>query len=100
MDDPIQHEHPPGASPASARPTVAPAHPAPVTLVKGRHRWTFSCDAGSESSLLRRLSELARSEDIPFDYFDAALVSHQLSRRLKPGLFRIDMDEAGSRPAA
>lgn len=96
MDDPIQQNHSAGTSPSSA----APAQPAPVTLVKGRHRWSFSCDAGSEASLLRRLSELARSEDVPFDYFDAALVSHQLSRRLKPGLFRIDMDEAGSRPAA
>jgi hypothetical protein len=72
----------------------------PVTLVKGRHRWSFACDAGSEPALLRRLSEMAASDKFPFDFFDAALVSHQLSRRLKPGLFRIDPDSADSRPAA
>lgn len=95
MDDPRQHDDP--AAPADA--PAPPAFPA-VTLVKGRHRWSFSCDAGSEPSLLRRLNELARCEEVPFDFFDAALVSHQLSRRLKPGLFRIDMDEVDTRPAA
>lgn len=65
----------------------------PVTLVKGGHTWTFSCDSGSEPELLRRLSELARGGDVPFDWFDAAIVSHQLNKRLKPGLFRIDGQE-------
>jgi hypothetical protein len=96
MDDPRQHDEP--AAPAQAQ--APSALPVPVTLVKGRHRWSFSCDAGSEPSLLRRLNELARCEEVPFDFFDAALVSHQLSRRLKPGLFRIDMDEVDTRPAA
>ena len=62
----------------------------PLTLVKGVHTWTFSCEAGDEAVLLARLSELARGPGVPFDWFDAALVSHQLSNRLKPGLFRID----------
>ncbi|MFN7022235.1 MAG: hypothetical protein ACK4WH_13035 [Phycisphaerales bacterium] len=75
--------------------TLSPANstiPArePVTLVKGIHRWTFSCDAGDEPELLRRLSELASRQDAPFDWFDAALVTHQLNRRLMPGLRRID----------
>lgn len=61
-----------------------------MTLVKGPHRWRFACEAGSEAALLRRLSELAGQPGIPFDWFDAALVSHQLSKRLKPGLHRID----------
>lgn len=73
----------------------APALREPVTLVKGPHRWMFACDAGEEPLLLKRLSELASDRAVPFDWFDAALVSHQLSKRLKPGLQRID----GSRPA-
>ncbi len=71
-----------------------PATREPVTLVKGSHRWSFVCDAGDEASLLKRLSELAGDRNVPFDWFDAALVSHQLSKRLKPGLNRID----GARP--
>lgn len=60
----------------------------PVTLIKGHHRWTFSCDPGDESVLLSYLSELATNPSVPFDWFDAALVSHQLSRRLTRGLAR------------
>lgn len=82
-----------------------PQHPAPiarepVTLAKGAHRWTFLCDAGDEPALLRRLSELAANPDVPFDWFDAALVSHQLSKRLRPGLKRIDAAPAPGAPAA
>jgi hypothetical protein len=62
----------------------------PVTLVKGSHRWTFTCETGEESALLKRLSELASDGDVPFDWFDAALVSHQLSKRLRPGINRIE----------
>jgi hypothetical protein len=76
-------------------PPPAPAAREPVTLTKGAHRWTFRCDAGDEPALLRRLSELAADPDAPFDWFDAALVSHQLSKRLRPGLQRIDTSPAG-----
>lgn len=79
------------AHPATQHPpSPAVAAPRPVTLVKGVHRWSFACDTGGEPALLLRLGELARSTDAPFDWFDAALVSHQLRKRLKPGLFRID----------
>ncbi len=60
----------------------------PVTLVKGAHRWTFSCEPGEEPALLRALTELAGDDGKPFDWFDAALVSHQLSKRLRSGLNR------------
>lgn len=66
------------------------AAPQPFTLIKGKHHWVFSCDPGDEAELLRCLSELASRPDVQFDWFDAALVSHQLSRRLKSGLARID----------
>lgn len=70
----------------------------PVTLVKGLHKWTFACDPGDEPELLRRLSELASGPDTPFDWFDAALVTHQLNRRLKAGLHRIDGGAAAPSP--
>lgn len=71
--------------------TESPIRRAPVTLVKGGHRWTFTCEQGEEPALLGRLAELARRADVPFDWFDAALVSHQLRRRLNAGLHRIDV---------
>jgi hypothetical protein len=83
----------------SGHPVPAPVNAAarePVTLVKGGHKWTFWCDAGDEPELLRRVTELARGEDVPFDWFDAALVTHQLSKRLKAGLYRIDGNSAGT----
>ncbi len=70
----------------------------PVVLVKGVHRWTFACERGDEKALLKRVSELARAESVPFDWFDAALVTHQLSERLRPGLIRVD--GAGNKPVS
>ena len=67
-----------------------------VTLTKGPHRWTFSCEPGHERSLLLRLADLARDAAVPFDWFDAALVSHQLRSRLLAGLSR----EEGPGPRA
>jgi len=82
--------------PSVSEPVGAGSLREPVTLVKGGHRWTFACDAGDEAELLRRVTELARGEDVPFDWFDAALVTHQLSKRLKAGLYRIDGNSAGT----
>jgi hypothetical protein len=76
--------------PGSPTPST-PDHHA-LTLIKGPHRWTFRCAAGEESALLERLAELARSKDAPFDWFDAALVSHQLRSRLNPGISRPESD--------
>ena len=61
-----------------------------VCLVKGRHRWEFSYRAGEEAGVLAAVSDLAGQEGVPFDWFDAALVGHQVARRLRAGLTRID----------
>lgn len=85
----------PGAQPV----TVNVSHTREcVTLSKGPHRWTFSCPPGEEKTLLMRLAELARSEEVPFDWFDAALVSHQLRNRLLPGLARNDPNRPNATP--
>ena len=86
-----------GGVPLPARVEVSPTREC-VTLSKGQHRWTFSCPSGDEQKLLVRLAELARSEDVPFDWFDAALVSHQLRNRLLPGLSRIDPERPANSP--
>jgi hypothetical protein len=77
--------------------TVSPSRER-VTLSKGPHRWTFSCEPGQERTLLMRLAELAGRDDVPFDWFDAALVSHQLRNRLLPGLARTDQVQANTTP--
>ena len=61
-----------------------------VTLAKGGHRWSFSCADGEERELLRSVTDLALRADAPFDWFDAALVGHQIARRLQSGLNRVD----------
>ena len=64
-----------------------------VTLVKGRHRWTFVCGKGDEQRLLTYVAGLAGREGAGFDLFDAALVSHQITGRLHSGLNRVDEEE-------
>lgn len=85
------HTHP---SPADSQ---ASPHTRSVTLLKGVHRWVFTCAPGEEQGLLACVSEMARRPDVPFDWFDAALVGHQIARRLPSGLNRVDssVDEVG-----
>ena len=59
-----------------------------VTLSKGDHRWSFSCDAGEQAQLLCAVQSLAREGDGEFDWLDAAVVSHQLARGLTSGLHK------------
>jgi hypothetical protein len=50
--------------------------------VKGRHHFYFRYEAGQESGVLNSLVELVNRRDIPFDWFDAAILSHQLGQHL------------------
>lgn len=85
-----ENTHASGGPAAKASVVTTCATRGTVTLSKGPHRWTFTCERGGEQDMLRRLAELARREDVPFDWFDAALVSHQLRSRLLPGLVRVE----------
>jgi hypothetical protein len=53
-----------------------------LSLVKGRHHFCFRYDAGQEAEVLNSLVELVHRRDIPFDWFDAAILSHQLGQHL------------------
>ena len=53
-----------------------------LSLVKGRHHFCFRYEAGQEASVLDSLVELVGRRDIPFDWFDAAILSHQLGQHL------------------
>lgn len=75
-------ESPTPNSPDNAR------SPMRVSLVKGRHRWVFECDRAGEAELVIRLGELAAARVGGFEWFDVALVTHQLNHRLKAGIVR------------
>lgn len=53
-----------------------------LSLVKGRHQFHFRYEPGQETGVLNSLVELVNRRDVPFDWFDAAILSHQLGQHL------------------
>ena len=53
-----------------------------LSLVKGRHHFCFKYEAGDEAKVLESLVEMVNRRDLPFDWFDAAVLSHQLGQHL------------------
>lgn len=53
-----------------------------LSLVKGEHRFFFRYRPGEETVVLQAVAEMANCRDVPFDWFDAAVVSHQLGQQL------------------
>ena len=50
-----------------------------VVLMKGEHCWKIRWDSGEEDLLVAVVSDLAADEQIEFDWFDAAMVRHQVA---------------------
>jgi len=59
-----------------------PTDPNQLTLVKNGQRYVFRCEPGQEPELLEQLAELAKNPDSEIDWFDAAVLSHQVGVRL------------------
>ncbi len=57
-----------------------------LSLVKGQHQFCFRYEVGDEQKLLDSLVELVQRRDVPFDWFDAAVLSHQLGQHLSKEL--------------
>ena len=53
-----------------------------LSLVKGSHQFQFKYEVGEEQRVLDALVELVHRRDVPFDWFDAAVLSHQLGQHL------------------
>ena len=53
-----------------------------LSLIKGRHQFRFKYEAGEESIVLDALVDLVNSREHAFDWFDAAVLSHQLGQHL------------------
>ncbi len=53
-----------------------------LSLVKGQDRFVFRYDPGSEEDVLDAFVDMANEQKNNFDWFDAAVLSFQLSRQL------------------
>ena len=54
-----------------------------VALVKGKHRYLFRYQQGSEIQTLDAFVSLAADTQSDFDWFDAAVLSYQISREFQ-----------------
>ena len=74
-----------GSAPKS-KTQVAPGKnevaPRTLSLVKGQHRFCFTYRPGEESNVLDSLVSMVHRRELPFDWFDAAVLSHQLGQHL------------------
>lgn len=57
-----------------------------LSLVKGNHRYVFRYQAGREADIISSFAEMASDTDQEFDWFDAAVLSYQMGRRLEMDL--------------
>ena len=53
-----------------------------LSLMKGKHHFCFRYEKGDETQVLEALVELVNRKEHAFDWFDAAVMSHQLGQHL------------------
>ena len=53
-----------------------------LSLVKGKQQFCFRYEVGGEGQVLDALVDMVNRRDLSFDWFDAAVVSHQLGQHL------------------
>lgn len=60
-----------------------------LSLVKGEERFVFRYPPGHEAEIIDAFASLAADESSQFDWFDAAVLSYQMGRRLETELDQI-----------
>ena len=60
-----------------------------LSLVKGEERFVFRYQAGQEAEIIDTFASLASDQSSRFDWFDAAVLSYQMGRRLETELDQI-----------
>ena len=60
-----------------------------LSLVKGEERFIFRYQSGQEAEVIDAFASLASNQDSRFDWFDAAVLSYQMGRRLETELDQI-----------
>ena len=53
-----------------------------LNLVKGKQQFCFRYEVGQESKVLESLIDMVNRRELAFDWFDAAVMSHQLGQHL------------------
>ncbi len=53
-----------------------------IRLTKNGHDFRLAYQQGEEAHVLSTLAEMVARRDLPFDWFDAAVMSHQLGEHL------------------
>ncbi len=53
-----------------------------VILLKRGHRWVFRYSTGDELRVMNELAAMAEDPTSPLDWFDAAMLSHQMGQLL------------------
>ena len=53
------------------------------SLVKGEERFVFRYQVGNEADVIDAFASLAADRQSRFDWFDAAVLSYQMGRRLE-----------------
>ena len=53
-----------------------------LSLMKGKEQFCFRYQVGQEAKVLDALVDLVNRKDVGFDWFDAAVLSHQLGQHL------------------
>ena len=62
-----------------------------LSLVKGDHQYLFRYQPGNEADVIGAFASLASDVSTEFDWFDAAVLSYQMGRRLE-----VELDELRS----
>ena len=65
------------------------ASPKQLVLVKHDQRWVFRYLPGQEAVVVRSLAETAKDPASTFDWFDAAVLSHQVGHRIGAQLSKL-----------
>ncbi len=75
-------------TPQSPKPHIT-VEPHQLVLVKRNQRWVFRYGPGEESAVLRQIAAAASNPESGFDWFDAAVLSHQMGSKIQQQLTEI-----------
>jgi hypothetical protein len=65
------------------------SHVRQLSLVKGGQRYVFRYQAGREADIISAFADMASDAETGFDWFDAAVLSYQMGRRLEMDLEKV-----------
>ncbi|MDP6541164.1 MAG: hypothetical protein QF444_05155 [Phycisphaerales bacterium] len=51
-----------------------------VVLMKGEVQWRFAWNNGEEAVAVKAITDIAKSPENDFDWFDAAMVCHEMTK--------------------